>query len=63
MKQRTKTKLPARSFKSDDWDWEQIRIQAEKYAEGNVSAWIRYAARVFKPGKNEKIPLRANPWS
>lgn len=41
-----------------EWDLEQIRIKAERHASGNVSAWVRYASRMYIPKKSERIRIR-----
>lgn len=33
----------------------QIKAKAKKYASGNVSAWMRYAAANFDPKKVKKL--------
>jgi len=33
----------------------EIQKKADKYADGNFSAWCRHASRRYVPQKNEKI--------
>jgi len=37
------------TFKIDEWDLEQIKMNAKKYCFGSLSAWIRYSAQWYKP--------------
>lgn len=37
-------------------DRKRIRQAAKKYAKGNMSAWLRFAAVSFKPKAAPKIP-------
>lgn len=41
----------------NDADLKRIRSKAKRYAETNLSAWIRYTSTVYTPKKGEKIPL------
>lgn len=40
-----------RNFKATDEEWALINALAHEYADGNVSAWIRYAAINHSPGQ------------
>jgi hypothetical protein len=46
---------PPRRFKACDSVAMEIQKKADKYANGNFSAWVRYASRMYTPGKDEKI--------
>lgn len=46
-------------FKVSDWDYEQAQIKADRYAEGNLSAWLRYSSRMHTPKRGERITLKA----
>lgn len=37
-----------RNFKCTDEDFDKILNNANRYAQGNVSAWIRYASMNYK---------------
>lgn len=51
---------PIRTYKADDWDFEEMRRKAELYAEGNLSAWIRHACRMYTPKKGERVHQKAS---
>lgn len=59
MKKASKTKLRLIPVKVDDWDEDQIQRKADRHANGNRSAWIRYASRMYVPKKGERVPGRA----
>lgn len=46
------TKMSPKIYKS-------IGRNARKFAEGNVSAWMRQAALLYRPKKNDRISFRA----
>lgn len=41
------------NLKLAQWELDEIKKNAEKYAGGNLSAWVRYAAMKTKPAKKE----------
>ena len=49
--ERPKTKL--RNFKTTDAEWTAIRANAKKYANGNLSLWLRYAGMNHIPRKKD----------
>lgn len=51
---------PLRAYRADDWDLAEMQRKADRHAEGNLSAWIRHAARMYTPKKGEKIVQRAS---
>lgn len=38
----------------------EIEAKARRYADGNISAWLRYAGRMYTPKKGEKVNLKAS---
>lgn len=42
----------------NDEDRALIRVKADKFAKGNVSAWLRHSAKMYIPKKGERIRLR-----
>lgn len=39
------------NLKVSDSDRRALNAAAKKYANGNLSAWLRYAGAAFRPGK------------
>lgn len=39
----------------------EIRANAKKYADGNLSAWMRHAAIRYKPKRGEVVDLSTTP--
>lgn len=60
---RTITKKPVRvrllNIKVTKLEESYIRMKAEKFAEGNMSEWIRYAAINFKPVSSDLVKADA----
>lgn len=54
-----KLELSLITLRINEWDLSQLRVKAEKYAEGNLSAWLRYCGRMYNPKKSERITLKA----
>jgi len=50
------SKMKVINFKASRGDMKQIKEKADKYTEGNVSAWIRYAATQLEPKKRDLLP-------
>lgn len=46
-------KLIVKNFKITSTEFEGIKKLADKYADGNVSQWVRYAAKNFRPSKSD----------
>lgn len=44
-----------RPFKSSDETWKLIKENADRYAGGNVSLWLREAGTKYKPPKRDLI--------
>lgn len=59
-RKKQKSELILITMKIGDWDLDQVKRKAEKHSEGNLSAWIRYAARMYTPKKGERITLKAS---
>lgn len=57
-KRKAKYSRKLMALQIDDWDKAEIQEKADKYANGNVSAWMRYASRMYTPKKGQRI-LRA----
>lgn len=56
---KAKLKLVPKIIKINEWDLDQIQRKADIHAEGNFSAWMRYAARIYTPKKGERVNLKA----
>ncbi len=55
-KTKSKTKPPARiNLKTTRSERAELLVNARKYADGNLSAWIRHAGLKYRPAKGEKI--------
>jgi len=52
---KTKSKLKIKNFKAEDEAIEMLMKKARRYANGNLSAWIRHAGTKYVPKKGEKI--------
>lgn len=50
-----KKKKKLHPFKCSDETWQVIKEKADKYANGNVSAWLRWAAVNAPPPKKGGI--------
>ncbi len=48
------------TMKAHDWDADQLQRKADKHARGNLSAWLRYAGRMYNPKPGERINLKAS---
>lgn len=46
------------AVRMNDEDRALIRVKADKFAKGNVSAWLRHSAKMYIPKKGERIRLR-----
>jgi hypothetical protein len=55
MSQTEKNKV--RNFKATDSQMKKIVRNAKKFANGNLSAWLRHAASNYKPKKSEMVSL------
>jgi hypothetical protein len=53
LKTQVKPALKVCNFKISDDDKNLIKKNAEQYAEGNISEWIRFAAINYKPRKKD----------
>ena len=49
------SRLKAISTKVPENILKQLRANADRFAEGNLSAWLRHAGLYHKPKKGEKI--------
>lgn len=49
------TELKLRTYKACDWDYEEVQRKANKYANGNISAWLRIAGRMYTPKPGERL--------
>lgn len=38
-----------------------LKVQAKKYAEGNLSAWLRHAGLRYRPKRGEKVETVTMP--
>lgn len=54
-KKSARTRL--RNIKVTAWEDQQFVHLAEKFADGNVSEWIRFAALTFRPRARDLSPL------
>lgn len=43
------------NFKVDLEEHKQLQEQADKYAGGNLSEWLRFAGKHFKPSKEHLV--------
>ncbi len=55
LKSQRKPKFTSLTIKLPEEDLAEIRKQAKKFAKGNVSAWIRYAATKLAPKKEDLV--------
>lgn len=46
-------KTKVRNFKATDADFEAIKSKAKKFADGNISHWIRHASMSHTPLKKD----------
>lgn len=53
LKSLDKEKRKLRNVLADTAEWASIKKNAKKYANGNVSGWIREAAMNYVPKKSE----------
>lgn len=49
------------NIKTSRADRKALKDQAAKYADGNLSAWMRYAGLHHKPKRGEKVSLDFKP--
>lgn len=47
------------NVKMTEADHKRLIAKAKRFADGNLSAWVRYTGRVYTPKKGEKITLKA----
>lgn len=45
-------------FKLSDSERQVIQANADQYAEGNISEWVRFAAMNHKPLKSHLVPSK-----
>ena len=60
MKTKTTAKLILITAKVAAEDLALIQRKADRFTEGNLSAWLRYAGKQYSPKKGERIPIRAS---
>lgn len=53
------SKLRVVNVKMSEADRKSLIAHAKRFAEGNLSAWLRHAGRRYVPKKGEKISLKA----
>lgn len=54
-KKRKKSKLSLINLKVTEAERRELSAFAKKYADGNLSAWLRHAGRKYRPKKTEVI--------
>lgn len=45
------------NFKVTAWEYEEISRRADKYADGNLSAYVREACMLYSPKKSDIVEL------
>jgi hypothetical protein len=50
-----KSKLVSLHMKLTKWEARQLKLRANWWALGNVSAWLRYTGLKYTPSKNENV--------
>jgi len=45
------------NLKVSESEFEEIKDRADKYADGNVSAWLRVSGKKFTPRKRDLVSL------
>lgn len=58
-KKKNGSKLGVVNVKMSDGDRKRLQANAKRFAQGNLSAWLRHAGKVYTPKKGEKISLKA----
>lgn len=53
------SKLGVVNVKMSAADRKCLKAQAKRFAQGNLSAWLRHAGRKYTPKRGEKISLKA----
>lgn len=53
------SKLGVVNTKMSASDRKALQAKAKKFAQGNLSAWVRHAGKKYTPKKGEKISLKA----
>ncbi len=48
------------NFKIDSKDRKALSVLAKKFAQGNLSAWLRHAGLRYQPKRGEKIEMPFN---